>query len=57
LGLAIVRHLVEAHGGSVSATSAGENLGATFTVDLPLLSEVCTGGEMEIRKDSNLEYV
>ena len=57
LGLAIVRHLVEAHGGSVSATSAGENLGATFTVELPLLSEVCTGGEMEIRKDSNLEYV
>ena len=48
LGLAIVRHLVEAHGGTVSAMSAGENLGATFTVELPLLSETCSGGEMEI---------
>jgi CheY-like chemotaxis protein len=36
LGLAIVRHLVEMHGGSVSANSAGKDLGATFTVRLPL---------------------
>ncbi|MGQ0506265.1 MAG: hybrid sensor histidine kinase/response regulator [Myxococcaceae bacterium] len=36
LGLAIVRHLVELHGGSVSATSEGEGQGATFTVRLPL---------------------
>jgi Signal transduction histidine kinase len=36
LGLAIVRHLTEAHGGSVSAESAGEGLGATFTVQLPI---------------------
>lgn len=36
LGLAIVRHLVELHGGSVSADSAGANAGATFTVRLPL---------------------
>jgi PAS domain S-box-containing protein len=36
LGLSIVRHLVEAHGGNVHAYSAGEGLGATFTVDLPL---------------------
>jgi signal transduction histidine kinase/PAS domain-containing protein/ActR/RegA family two-component response regulator len=36
LGLAIVRHLVELHGGSVAATSAGEGQGATFTVLLPL---------------------
>ncbi|HEX8145716.1 MAG TPA: PAS domain S-box protein [Pyrinomonadaceae bacterium] len=39
LGLAIVRHLVEAHGGSVRAYSAGEGLGSTFTVDLPLPAE------------------
>jgi PAS domain S-box-containing protein len=36
LGLALVRHLVELHGGSVAATSAGEGQGATFTVRLPL---------------------
>jgi signal transduction histidine kinase/CheY-like chemotaxis protein len=38
LGLAIVRHLVEFMGGTVSASSAGKNRGATFTVKLPLLS-------------------
>jgi PAS domain S-box-containing protein len=36
LGLAIVRHLVEAHGGMVCAESPGEGRGATFTVTLPL---------------------
>src|SRR5262249_19243570 len=36
LGLAIVRHLVELHGGSISAASAGEGQGATFTVRLPV---------------------
>jgi PAS domain S-box-containing protein len=38
LGLAIVRHLVEAHGGTVSAGSPGIGLGATFTVKLPIRS-------------------
>ena len=37
LGLAIVRHIVEMHGGTVHAASAGEGLGATFTVRLPLM--------------------
>ncbi|HBL10671.1 MAG TPA: hybrid sensor histidine kinase/response regulator [Cyanobacteria bacterium UBA11162] len=37
LGLAIVRHLVELHGGLVFVESEGENLGATFTVRLPLM--------------------
>jgi signal transduction histidine kinase/ActR/RegA family two-component response regulator len=36
LGLGIVRHLVELHGGTVTAASAGENLGSTFEVRLPL---------------------
>jgi CheY-like chemotaxis protein len=36
LGLALVRHLVELHGGSVVAESAGEGKGATFIVTLPL---------------------
>lgn len=36
LGLAIAKALVEAHGGTISGTSAGPGTGATFTVDLPV---------------------
>lgn len=39
LGLAIVRQLVELHGGMVAADSLGLGLGATFTVLLPLLKK------------------
>ncbi|WP_418317238.1 PAS domain-containing protein [Piscinibacter sakaiensis] len=39
LGLSIVRRLVEMHGGSVQAASAGPGQGATFTVMLPLQAE------------------
>lgn len=39
LGLAIVRHLVELHGGTVQAESPGEGLGATFSAIFPLLVE------------------
>jgi signal transduction histidine kinase/DNA-binding NarL/FixJ family response regulator len=38
LGLAIVRHLVELHGGRVQAASPGLDKGATFTVQLPLMT-------------------
>jgi signal transduction histidine kinase len=38
LGLAVVRHLVELHGGTVRADSEGEGRGATFTVTLPMVS-------------------
>jgi PAS domain S-box-containing protein len=38
LGLAIVRYLVEQHGGSVEAASPGLGQGATFTVKLPILA-------------------
>ena len=37
IGLAIVRHLVELHGGSVEAVSDGEGTGSTFRVHLPLM--------------------
>ncbi len=36
LGLALVRHLVELHGGTVEASSAGEGQGSTFTVKIPV---------------------
>lgn len=39
LGLAIVRHLTELHGGTVSAHSDGEGRGATFTIRVPLAGE------------------
>ncbi|MBD2605037.1 PAS domain-containing protein [Scytonema hofmannii FACHB-248] len=39
LGLSIVRHLVELHGGNVTAKSAGEGKGATFILRLPLIQE------------------
>jgi len=39
LGLAIVRHLVELHGGTVSAYSEGVGKGATFTATFPLLAD------------------
>jgi len=39
LGLSIVRHLVELHGGTIAAASEGHGKGATFTVSVPLTSE------------------
>jgi PAS domain S-box-containing protein len=47
LGLAIVRHLVELHGGMAWAESAGENQGAKFTVRLPSM----TAGDQQIEQE------
>jgi PAS domain S-box-containing protein len=38
LGLAIARHLVELHGGSINVSSPGEGKGSTFTLQIPLMS-------------------
>lgn len=42
LGLSIVRHLVEMHGGTVTAESAGLNQGSIFTIHLPLADDFRT---------------
>jgi signal transduction histidine kinase/ActR/RegA family two-component response regulator len=47
LGLAIVRHLVELHGGAVQVNSAGEDRGATFTVRLPIARDQVITQEQE----------
>ncbi|MDM9385096.1 PAS domain S-box protein [Chlorogloeopsis sp. ULAP01] len=55
LGLAIVRHIVESHGGTVWAESPGEGQGATFTVCLPLLKESRGQGDKQTnRQEENL---
>jgi signal transduction histidine kinase len=40
LGLSIARHLVELHGGTITAASAGEHRGATFRISLPILASL-----------------
>lgn len=45
LGLAIARHLVEIHGGNISARSNGAGAGATFTVRLPLVGSIVDPAE------------
>ena len=45
LGLALVKGLVELHGGEVSVCSAGRNQGAEFTVRLPLQAELATAAQ------------
>ncbi|MEH2349476.1 MAG: PAS domain S-box protein [Nostoc sp.] len=51
LGLAIVRKVVEMHGGKVQAESLGEGLGATFSVELPLLMR-----SEQVRQEENESF-
>jgi PAS domain S-box-containing protein len=65
IGLAIVRHIIEMHGGGVSASSSGKGQGATFKIRLPLISasrltqpegppvEVTTAKEPEVLEEGD----
>jgi CheY-like chemotaxis protein len=68
LGLAIVRHLMEMHGGTVAANSPGEGMGATFIVKLPLIVaridradgdrvHPASGGSISLEPSSRLDGV
>ena len=57
LGLAIVRRLVEVHGGVVRANSAGEGRGSAFEIDLPLAASVAPRVEEDIRPARPLRVV
>ncbi|HSK70871.1 MAG TPA: response regulator [Pyrinomonadaceae bacterium] len=52
LGLAIVRHLAELHGGSITVASEGHNKGAAFTITLPL-SQIQSSSAETVREASN----
>jgi signal transduction histidine kinase len=58
LGLAIVRHLVELHGGTVRAESAGAGRGSAFTMRLPLAAAaVPAGRERDVKTPAGREVV
>ena len=57
LGLAIMRSLVELHGGSVQAESPGEKLGATFTVILPRKSDFKSSGQMSHEEEAETQQI
>lgn len=56
LGLALVHHLVEMHGGAITATSAGENRGATFTIKLPLRAQTATSSASGLSQEDSALY-
>jgi signal transduction histidine kinase len=53
LGLSIVRHIVELHGGTIRAESEGEGRGATFTVTLPAAQPASLLAPLVARTESN----
>jgi two-component system CheB/CheR fusion protein len=56
LGLAIVRHLVELHGGTITAASPGEGQGTTFTIRLPVeINQQQSKLDISASVDSNLQ--
>jgi PAS domain S-box-containing protein len=57
LGLAIVRHLVELHGGTVAAESAGAGKGSTFRVKLPISTNTIVSAKEFVAKPSAAEPI
>ena len=57
IGLTIVRHLVELHGGHVTASSPGPDTGATFVVELPIRDASATAADATQRPAPKLEGV
>ncbi|HVF89641.1 MAG TPA: response regulator [Blastocatellia bacterium] len=55
LGLAIVRHLVEMHGGTINVESPGEGRGATFTVELPFTTADSIDADAEPQQAADAE--
>ena len=55
LGLAIVRQIVEMHGGTVKVESHGENQGATFIVQLPVVQQAATTISVPTRPQVDIE--
>jgi signal transduction histidine kinase/CheY-like chemotaxis protein len=55
LGLSIVKHLAEMHGGSVEAQSAGEGRGSTFIIRLPIKAVHLKESELDGKTDDDIE--
>ena len=55
LGLAIVRRIVEMHGGTIQAESDGEGAGATFLVELPLAAKQTTPAGKNVRAAAEID--
>ena len=56
LGLAIVRNLVELHGGTIQAHSSGLGQGSTFTLRLPLMTTDSENAKKYLKEDEYLDY-
>ena len=56
LGLAIVRHLVELHGGNIQVESPGIGKGTIFIVEIPLMSDVETHTEINHSSIADLDF-
>ena len=57
LGLAIARHLVELQGGTIRAESPGDGLGATFTIDIPLIVTSANQADSDHMNEAAENYI